>query len=209
MISDFNKKLDLMFPDAKCELNYNRDYELLIATVLSAQCTDKRVNEVTSVLFSNYDIYGLAKASKKDIEDIIRSCGSFTKKSKYIIEIAKSLVENYNGVVPNDRDYLESLPGVGRKTCNVVLSNLFDVPAIAVDTHVERVSKRLKIAKKTDSVLMVEKRLQKFIPEELWSRSNHQMVLFGRYVCKALKPDCFNCAFYNDCTSKDKRKIGK
>ena len=195
-----------MIPYARCELDYNKDYELLIATVLSAQCTDKRVNEVTKVLFSLYDIYGLANAEKKDIERIIRSCGSFTKKSGYIIEIAKSLITNYNGVVPNDRDYLESLPGVGRKTANVVLSNLFDVPAIAVDTHVERVSKRLKIARKLDSVLVVEKKLQKMIPIDLWSRSHHQLVLFGRYICKARGPLCDKCAFYNDCTSKDKRK---
>lgn len=157
VIVDFNKKLDMMVPDARCELEYNRDYELLIATVLSAQCTDKRVNEVTKVLFSNYDIYGLAQADKRDVERIIRSCGSHTKKSSYIIEIAKSLVNNYNGVVPNNREYLESLPGVGRKTANVVLSNLFNVVAIAVDTHVERISKRLKIARKSDSVLVVEK----------------------------------------------------
>lgn len=204
-IEHFNEKLDKMIPDARCELEFNRDYELVIATVLSAQCTDKRVNEVTKVLFSEYDIYGLAQSNKKDIEKIIRSCGSYTKKSSYIIEIAKSLIENYNGVVPNDRDYLESLPGVGRKTANVVLSNLFNVPAIAVDTHVERVSKRLKIARKMDSVLTVEKKLQKMIPRELWSKSHHQMVLFGRYICKARTPECNNCAFYNDCTSKDKR----
>lgn len=206
VIKDFNKKLDLMIKDAKCELNYNRDYELVIATVLSAQCTDKRVNEVTKVLFSNYDIYGLAKADKKDIENIIRSCGSYTKKSGYIIDIAKSLVEKYNGVVPNDREYLESLPGVGRKTANVVLSNLYDVPCIAVDTHVERVSKRLKIARKLDSVLVVEKKLMKMIPKDLWSRSHHQLVLFGRYICKARGPECDRCAFYDDCTSKDKKK---
>ena len=206
VVKDFNEKLDLMFPDAKCELNYNRDYELLIATVLSAQCTDKRVNEVTSVLFSKYDIYGLKKANKKDIEFIIRSCGSYTKKSGYIIDIATSLVDQYNGVVPNDREYLESLPGVGRKTANVVLSNLFSVPAIAVDTHVERVSKRLKIARRNDDVLKVEKKLQKLIPMELWSKSHHQMVLFGRYICKARGPLCENCKFYDDCESKDKRK---
>lgn len=207
IIVDFNKKLDMMIPNAKCELEYNRDYELLIATVLSAQCTDKRVNEVTKVLFSNYDIYGLCNAEKKDVERIIRSCGSHTKKSFYIIEIAKSLVSNYNGVVPNNREYLESLPGVGRKTANVVLSNLFDVPTIAVDTHVERVSKRLKIARKNDSVLIVEKKLMKMIPEYLWSRSHHQMVLFGRYICKARGPECEKCAFYEDCTSKDKKDI--
>ncbi len=206
MVVNFNEKLDMMISDAKCELNYNRDYELVIATVLSAQCTDKRVNEVTSVLFSTYDIYGLANADKKDVERIIRSCGSYTKKSGYIIDIAKSLVNNYHGVVPNDREYLESLPGVGRKTANVVLSNLFDVPCIAVDTHVERVSKRLKIARKNDSVLVVEKKLMKLIPKDLWSRSHHQLVLFGRYICKARGPECDKCAFYEDCTSKDKRK---
>ena len=205
MINQFNEKLDIMFPDPKCELYYNRDYELLIATVLSAQCTDKRVNEVTSVLFSNYDIYGLSKAEKKDIERIIRSVGTSSKKSDYIIKIAQSLVDNYNGVVPNDREYLESLPGVGRKTANVVLSNLFDVPAIAVDTHVERVSKRLKLVRKNAKVFDVEKKLMKIIPIELWSNTHHQMVLFGRYICKAKKPECDKCLFYEDCSSKDKK----
>ena len=207
MISDFNKKLDIMIPDVRCELNYNRDYELLIATVLSAQCTDKRVNEVTSVLFSNYDIYGLSKAKKSDVEKIIRSVGTSSRKSDFIIKIAQSLVENYNGVVPNDREYLESLPGVGRKTCNVVLSNLFNVPAIAVDTHVERVSKRLGLARKLDNVLVVEKKLMKKIPKDLWSRTHHQLVLFGRYICKAKKPECNQCLFYEECKSKEKKKI--
>ena len=205
VIDRFNDKLDLMIPDARCELNYNKDYELLIATVLSAQCTDKRVNEVTNVLFSKYDLEGLKKASKKDIESIIRSCGSYTKKAAYIKEIATKLLEECNGKVPNNREYLEQLPGVGRKTTNVVLSNLFDVPTIAVDTHVERVSKRLKIARKNDDVLTVEKKLMKMIPKDKWSRSHHQMVLFGRYICKARGPLCEECAFYNDCNSKDKK----
>jgi len=205
VIDKFNDKLDLMFPDARCELNYNKDYELLIATVLSAQCTDKRVNEVTSVLFSKYSLEGLKTASNKEIENIIRSCGSYTKKASYIKEIASSLLDNYDGHVPNNREYLESLPGVGRKTTNVVLSNLFDVPAIAVDTHVERVSKRLKIARKNDNVLTVEKKLMKMIPKDKWSRTHHQMVLFGRYICKAKGPQCDLCAFYSDCKSKDKK----
>jgi endonuclease-3 len=204
-IKDFNEKLDLMFPDARCELNYNKDYELLIATVLSAQCTDKRVNEVTNVLFNKYSLEGLKKASNKEIENIIRSCGSYTKKAQYIKTIATSLLDNYNGKVPNDRLYLESLPGVGRKTTNVVLSNLFDVPTIAVDTHVERVSKRLKLANKKDDVLTVEKKLMKKIPKDKWSKSHHQMVLFGRYICKARGPMCSECAFYNDCNCKDKK----
>ncbi|MBR6133151.1 MAG: endonuclease III [Bacilli bacterium] len=206
MIIDFNKKLDIMIPNAKCELNYNKDYELLLATVLSAQCTDKRVNEVTKVLFK-YDLNDLIKIDIKEIEDIIRPCGSYTKKALYIKEIANKLVNECNGKVPNNREYLESLPGVGRKTTNVVLSNLFDVPAIAVDTHVERVSKRLKLANKNDDVLVVEKKLMKKIPEYLWGKSHHQLVLFGRYICKARNPLCDDCLFYDDCKFKDKKKI--
>ena len=198
----------MMFPEAKCELEYSKDYELLIATVLSAQCTDKRVNSCTRVLFSKYDnLDSLSRANKKDIEIIIRSCGNQTKKSGYVLEIANILLKEYDGIVPNDREFLESLPGVGRKTTNVVLSNLFDVPAIAVDTHVARVSKRLRLANKNDDVLVIEKKLMKKIPREKWSKSHHQLVLFGRYICKAVKPICDNCLFYEDCKSKDKKRI--
>lgn len=193
------KELNKLFPDPKCELLYTKDYELLMATVLSAQCTDKRVNEVTKVLFSKYNIFTLKDADLKDIEKIIRSCGSYTKKAFYLKTIANSLVHDYNGCVPNDRKYLESLPGVGRKTCNVVLSNLFNVPAIAVDTHVARVSKRLGFAKETDDVLKIEKKLMKKIPKDSWSRVHHQLVLFGRYKCRAIKPECVECPFFTHC----------
>ena len=193
------KYLDELFPNPKCELEYNKDYELLIATVLSAQCTDKRVNMVTKELFRKYDINTLAKASLKEIEDIIRPCGSFTKKAYYLKTIAISLVNDYEGNVPNNRDYLESLPGVGRKTCNVVLSNLFNVPSIAVDTHVDRVAKRLKLAKEKDDVLTVEKKLMKKFPQDKWIRLHHQLVLFGRYYCKAKNPDCASCKLKNYC----------
>jgi endonuclease-3 len=202
-IEKFNDKLDLMFPYAICELNYNKDYELLIATVLSAQCTDKRVNEVTSVLFSKYSLEGLKKASNKEIESIIRSCGSYTKKAQYIKEIATSLLNDYDGKVPNNREYLESLPGVGRKTTNVVLSNLYDIPAIAVDTHVSRVAKRLRLANKNDDVLTIENKLMKKIPKDKWSRSHHQLVLFGRYTCKSIKPLCSECPFNKKCNKKE------
>ncbi|MBE6161626.1 MAG: endonuclease III [Firmicutes bacterium] len=193
------KELDKMIPNPRCELNYNKDYELLIATVLSAQCTDKRVNMVTKELFDKYDIFSLASANIRDIMKIVRPVGTYTRKSEYIIEIAKKLVKDYNGKVPNDRNYLESLPGVGRKTCNVVLSNIYDVPAIAVDTHVERVSKRLGLAYKNDSVLKVEKKLMRKIPKDKWSRTHHQLVLFGRYICKSVNPDCNSCSLKEYC----------
>lgn len=195
MMNNFNDILDKMIPNPRCELNYNKDYELLIAVVLSAQTTDKRVNMVTKDLFNKYDIYTLAQAQEKDIIDIIRPVGTFKRKSYYIIEIAKRLVDDYKGIVPNNRKYLESLPGVGRKSANVVLSNLFDVPAIAVDTHVTRVSKRLGIAKENDDVYTIEKKLMKLIPKDKWSRSHHQMVLFGRYICKSRNPMCDRCLF--------------
>ena len=187
-------ELDRLFPNPKCELNYNKDYELLIATVLSAQCTDKRVNMVTKELFSKYDIFALDKVPLKIIEDIIYPVGTHKKKAMYIKRIVNELVNNYNGKVPNDRRFLESLPGVGRKTCNVVLSNLFDVPAIAVDTHVARVSNRLGIVN-TDDVVMIEKKLMDFFPKNKWSRLHHQMVLFGRYICKSKNPNCHECPF--------------
>lgn len=202
---EFLKRLDKMIPNPRCELNYNKDYELLIATVLSAQCTDKRVNMVTKELFNKYDIFSLALADQKEIENLIMPVGTFRRKSEYIIAIAKSLVESYQGKVPNNRKYLESLPGVGRKTCNVVLSNIYNEPAIAVDTHVERVSKRLAIAKEKDDVLTVEKKLMRFLPKEKWSRTHHQMVLFGRYICKSKNPNCSECNLKEFCKFYKKR----
>ena len=198
-INELLDKLNIMIPNPKCELLYNKDYELLIATVLSAQCTDARVNKVTKILFCKYDIFTLSKASVNDIEKIIYSCGNYKKKSKYLLNISKSLVKDFNGVVPNDRQYLEKLPGVGRKTANVVLSNLFNVPAIAVDTHVSRVSKRLNLVNYNDSILIIEKKLMEKIPEKYWSRVHHQIVLFGRYICKSRNPDCNKCLFKDKC----------
>lgn len=195
------KKLDEIIPDPKCELNYTKDYELLIATVLSAQSTDKRVNLVTEELFK-YNLFELRDMDLKKIENLIKSIGTYNRKALYIKEIAKRLIEDHNGAVPNDRDYLESLPGVGRKTTNVVLSNLFSVPAIAVDTHVERVSKRLSLAQKNDDVLTVEKKLMKKFPKEKWSRLHHQLVLFGRYICKSQTPQCLKCPFHDICKHK-------
>lgn len=194
--------LDYYIKEPKCELNYNKDYELLIATVLSAQCTDKRVNVVTQELFSKYDIFTLATANNEDIEKIIKTCGSYTKKSKYIIDIAKSLVINFNGKVPNDRLYLESLPGVGRKTANVVLKNIYNENCIPVDTHVIRISKRLGLSSELDSPEVIERKLMKLIPEDKWNRVGEQLLLFGRYYCKSINPLCDNCKFRNICKKK-------
>ena len=193
-------ELDKLIPNPKCELNYNKDYELLIATVLSAQTTDKRVNEVTSILFNKYDtLEKIKNADLEDIKEIIKPIGMVNKKSVFVKDIANYLLDNYNGIVPNDEKALTSIPGVGRKTSNVVRSNLFDYPAIAVDTHVNRVSKRLNIAKEKDDVLTVEKKLMKFFPKDKWSRLHHQLVLFGRYYCIASKPKCDTCKLKDNC----------
>ena len=200
--------LDELFPNAHCELNYTKDYELLIAIVLSAQTTDKRVNKVTPVLFEKYPtLKTLSEAPLEDIEQIIKEIGTFKKKSIFIKNIATSLVNDYNGIVPNDRAYLETLSGVGRKTTNVFLSEYYGVPAIAVDTHVEWVSKRLKLAKLTATVSEVESSLMKKIPKERWIKTHHQLIFFGRYHCKAISPNCANCELKSICQYyKEKNK---
>ncbi len=203
-MNDIFSYLDELYPDAKCELNYSKDYELLLATVLSAQTTDKRVNMVTKVLFSKYpSIKELSKASISDIENIIREIGTFRKKSIYIHEITKKLDDDGYDYVPNDRKYIESLPGVGHKTANVFLSNIYNEPSIAVDTHVSRVSKRLGFAKEKDDVNKIEKKLMKIVPKDRWSKTHHQLVLFGRYKCKAINPECSDCKI-KECCKKNR-----
>ena len=195
--------LDKLYPNPKCELNYNKDYELLIATVLSAQTTDKRVNMVTDILFNKYkSIKELSEADINDIEDIIRPIGTLRKKSVYIHEITNKLNKDGYDYIPNDRKYIENLPGVGHKTANVFLSNIYNEPAIAVDTHVSRVSKRLKVAKEKDDVNTIEKKLMKSVPKDRWSKTHHQLVLFGRYKCKAINPMCDDCLIKDYCGYK-------
>ena len=197
--------LDYLFPNPKCELIYHTDYELLMAVVLSAQSTDKRVNTVTPIIFKKYStLKELKEADLRDLEDIIRPVGSFRKKASYIKDIATILVDEFNGIVPRDRDILMKFPGVGRKTINVFLSEYYNEPAIAVDTHVERISKRLGIASKNDDVLKVEKKLMKFFKKEEWGRRHLQLVLFGRYYCKAIKPECRDCKLKDICKEKKK-----
>ncbi len=201
MMIEKNKLLDYLnnlFPDAKTELVFKLDYELLIAVILSAQSTDKRVNQITKNLF-NYNLNEISNLSLLEIENIIKSVGAYHKKATYIKSTAERLIKEKNGIVPNDRKFLESLPGVGRKTANVVLAVLHDVPAIAVDTHVSRVSKRLGIAKNTDQISTIENKLMQFIPQKYWIKFHHQMVLFGRYICKSKNPKCLECKLNNDC----------
>ncbi len=207
IISDY---LDELYPNPRCELNYTKDYELLLAVMLSAQTTDKRVNQVTSVLFQKYPtLQALEQADIKEIEQIIKPIGTYTKKAKNVHEIATHLLKEQNGIVPNNREYLETLPGVGRKTTNVVLSNLYDAKCIAVDTHVSRVSVRLGLARKNDDVRMIENKLTKKFPKESLGRLHHQLVLFGRYHCKARNPECESCKLYDICKSKDKKKVSE
>lgn len=198
------KELNNLYPNAKCELNHRSHFQLLIAVVLSAQTTDQRVNMVTPTLFKKYkNAKELSTANLKEVESIIRSIGLYHNKAINIIELSKALVEKFDGKVPNNRLDLESLPGVGRKTANVILSNCFNVPAFAVDTHVSRVSKRLGIALDKDDVNIIEKKINKTFDESLWCKLHHQFIFFGRYKCKAKNPECNDCPFIDFCRKKD------
>lgn len=200
-----SETLNTMFPHAKAELDFSNHFELLIAVVLSAQTTDISVNKVTSHLFNAYPTpQALQNAHQEDVEKLIQSIGLYRHKAKNIIALSKILVEEHQGVVPSDRVLLEALPGVGRKTTNVVLSNAFDIPAFAVDTHVSRIAIRLGIAKKSDSVLEIEHKLMKTFPHHEWHRLHHQMIFFGRYHCLAKKPKCYQCPLFDLCKFEDK-----
>ena len=186
------------FVIARCELNFKNNYELIVAVILSAQCTDKRVNLITPNLFEKYPtVFDLAKADRNELISIIRSCGFYNNKSTNLIKMAKDVVEKFNGIIPSEYDDLVSLAGVGRKTANVVMSVAFGKNAIAVDTHVFRVSNRLGITSKTP--LECELKLQKLFKEDQWSDLHYFLVLFGRYVCKAQKPSCESCEFQKIC----------
>lgn len=201
--------LEEMFPNAKAELDYTNHYELLVAVILSAQTTDIQVNKVTPSLFENYpSVIELSKANQEDVERLINSIGLYKNKAKNIIKMANQVVENFNSEIPSKREDLESLAGVGRKTANVVLSNLFDTPAIAVDTHVHRVSIRLGLAKKTDDVYKTEMKLYKIFPKERWTKLHHQLIFFGRYHCTSRSPKCKTCKLYDICKYENKtRKV--
>lgn len=195
-----------MFPQAHCELNHKNPFELTIAVVLSAQCTDALVNKVTKELFEKYKHpQDFLTVSLEELQNDIRSIGLYRNKAKNIKKLCELVIEKFGGEIPQNRDDLESLPGVGRKTANVVMSVAYGIPAIAVDTHVERVSKRLGICRWKDSVLEVEKTLMRKIPEEEWSDTHHRMIFFGRYHCKAQSPQCDICPLLSLCREGQKR----
>ena len=201
------KLLQEHYFDAKPALEYTNEFELLVAVVLSAQCTDERVNIVTKRLFPELNHpakmleIGVAK-----LETLIKDCGLYKSKAKNLIATCQILVDRYHGEVPREFDQLVELPGVGRKTANVVRSVAFDIPAFAVDTHVERISKRLGFAKRDDNVLTVEKKLCRSIPRNRWNKSHHQFIFFGRYFCKATNPSCTECKLFDMCKDPIKNK---
>jgi endonuclease III len=199
-------KMGEMFPNAHCELNHSNPFELVIAVSLSAQCTDALVNRVTKELFKKYKTpEDYLNVPLEELQNDIRSIGLYRNKAKNIQSLCRLLLEKYDGQVPNNRDEMINLPGVGRKTANVVVSVAFGTPAIAVDTHVERVSKRLAICRWKDSVLEVEKTLMKKVPKEEWSITHHRLIFFGRYHCKAQNSQCEICPLLDLCREGKKR----
>ena len=195
------KYLDEILPNPGCELTYNSDYGFLIAVMLSAQCTDKKVNLVTKPFFEKYQSLGeIDTLSIEEIEDNIKSLGLYKNKAKNLKGIVHELLTRFNGKVPQDKNELMSLPGVGNKTANVVRVELFKIPEFPVDTHVERLAKRFKLADKSDDVLTVENKLKKDFEKENWIKLHHQFIHFGRYYCKAISPKCEGCKLAGICT---------
>jgi endonuclease-3 len=193
------RKLAQMYPDAECALHHEGPLQLLIATILSAQCTDVRVNLITPALFARYpDVGAFAAADSRDLESMIHSTGFFRNKARSIIACCKQLVEQYDGQVPGCMEELVPLPGVGRKTANVILGNAFSVPGITVDTHVLRLSRRLGLTTATQPE-KVERDLMALLPKKQWTPFSHQMIFHGRQVCHARKPNCEGCALRRIC----------
>ncbi len=187
-------------PVAETELHYRSAYELLVAVILSAQCTDKRVNTITPTFFERYPTAEfLSKALPADVFEIICSCSYPNNKTKNLIGMAQTLISKYNNIVPSDVDDLQKLPGVGRKTANVIVSVVYNKPALAVDTHVHRVAARIGLSHNAKTPLATEKQLVAFIPENLLSIAHHWLILHGRYVCIARKPKCNKCGLSNIC----------
>ena len=196
-VSEF---IDSLFPNAKCELFYSQDYELVIAVMLSAQTTDKSVNNVTKVLFKKCPtLKSIDDAPIEDIEECIKSLGLYKNKAKNIKGIAHTLLNDFNGVLPSDKDLLQKLPGIGNKSAGVIRCEVFKIPDLPVDTHIIRISNRLGIAKKSDEPIDIEMKLKRLIPEDKWIKSHHQLIHFGRYFCTARSPKCSECKIRKYC----------
>ena len=197
---DVTAALDDLFPDAHCELEHDNNYQMAVAVVLSAQTTDASVNRVTPALFEKYpDAYALASGDLAEIEQCIASLGLYRNKARAIKGMAEGMVKDFSGEVPDTMEKLVSLPGVGRKCANVIMSECYGLPALAVHTHVSRVSRRLGLASPDDTLLEVEKKLKRKIPKERWIKTHHQLIFFGRYLCKARNPECERCPFQGKC----------
>lgn len=193
-------EISALFPNAHCELNYDSDLHLLMAIMLSAQTTDVSVNRVTIALFNRYKtVYDLANAELSEIESFIKTLGLYKNKAKNLKALGLKIINDFNGLIPSTQEDLESLPGVGRKTANVYLSEWHKIPRIAVDTHVKRVSSRLGLALENDTPDKVEIKLMKLFPEHQWIEIHHKLIFFGRYFCKAKKPECKQCPLLKIC----------
>ena len=198
--TDILEIIEDMFPNATAELDYTNNYTLLCAVMLSAQTTDKSVNKVTKVLWEKYkSMNEVALASEEELAKTLKHLGLYRTKAKNLKLLSEKLIKDFSGVVPGNMEDLITLPGVGRKTANVVLSVGFNIPRIAVDTHVNRVSKRLKLAKEDSSVLEVEETLMRKIPKKMWSKAHHNMIFFGRYHCLSRNPKCTDCTLKKYC----------
>lgn len=205
ILSIFQDKM----PEPKTELHYDTPFHLLLAVILSAQCTDKRINLVTPDLFERYpDAKSLSESTEEEIYEYIKSVTFPNNKAKHILKAGQVIVEKFGGEMPSDIDSLMQLPGVGRKTANVMLSVVWNKAAMAVDTHVFRVSNRLGLTERSKSPLETEKQLMKYIPKELVAKAHHWLILHGRYVCKARKPDCLNCNLSLFCKSYASERVG-
>ena len=203
-LREIAKSLQRTMPSPKMELDHRSPWELLVATILSAQCTDQRVNQVTPSLFQRYrQPAELAAAHLPDVEQIIHSTGFFKNKAKHLVACGKAVTERFSEQVPKKMEELITLPGVGRKTANVILGSAFGQPSIVVDTHVKRVAKRLGLTR-SDNPNLVEQDLQQLMPKSQWTAVAQRLLLHGRYVCLARKPQCSTCSIYRHCTWKEK-----
>ena len=203
--SDIKKLLDILdeeYKEAKCGLDYTGPLDLTVALILAAQCTDKRVNMIRPIVFTKYPtVYELANANVSELEDIIHSCGFYKNKAKNIIKMANDVVNKYGGNVPNTMEKLTTLPGIGRKSANIILQECFDITeGIAVDTHVTRITKKLGLTENSDPI-NIEKDLMKILPERYWNKINHMLVNHGRAICDAKKPKCDICPVNHICVS--------